>query len=78
MATSERRHKLAEVTAESRRGWRDFCRNYGGNPTTLAEVIGLHLATIDVPPAKLPPLWRQLAAEASELERKRRERTGDD
>lgn len=77
MPTSDRRYKIAEVTAESRQGWRDFCRNYGGNPTTLAEVIGLHLATIEVPRAKLPPLWRRLADEAAALEAERRER-GDD
>lgn len=77
MGTSERRYKLAEVTAESRRGWRGFTNVYGGNPTTLAEVIGLHLATIDVPPAKLPAPWRQLVVRAAALERERRERDVD-
>lgn len=75
--TSERRYKVAEITAESRRGLRFFTRNYGGNPTTLVEVIGLHLATYDSPKSKLPPMWRRLADEAAELERQRRERTDD-
>lgn len=71
------RRRIA-VTLESYEGWRSFTRNYGGNPTVLAEVIGLHLASIDVPRSKLPPLWRQLADEATALEEERRQRAGDD
>lgn len=71
MPVSEVRYHLAQVIEASRAGWRAFCRRHGSNPTALAEVIGLYLATVKDPP---PPWLRRLVAEAIELEDERRQR----
>lgn len=71
MPAADRRFHLANVTKDSRDGWRSFTRYYGANVTALAEVLGLHLAQYE-PPAK-PPKWlRDLIAQADELEAERR------
>lgn len=71
MPAADRRFNLANVTPESRDGWRSFCRYYGSNPTALAEVIGLYLAEFE-PPTRLPRWLAALVAEARELEEERR------
>ena len=68
---SEVRYPLAQVTAASRDGWRKFTKRYGGNPTALAEVMGLYLGGVT---GDLPPLLRHLVNEAEELEERRRSR----
>jgi hypothetical protein len=71
MPAADRRFHLANVTDESRLGWRQFTRYYGSNTTALAEVIGLYLATFE-PPAK-PPKWLlELVRQAEDLEAERR------
>lgn len=69
---SEFRVPLAQVTEESMDGWRAFTKRYGSNPTALAEVIGLYLATVNGP--EPPPLLRRLVKQAIDLEAKRRRR----
>lgn len=71
MPAADKRFHLANVSAESRDGWRSITRYYGANVTALAEVMGLWLAQFE-PPAR-PPRWlRDLIDEARELEEERR------
>lgn len=64
MPVSEVRYPLAQVTEASRDGWRSFTKRNGANPTALAEVLGLYLATVKGEP---PPWLRRLVDEAAEL-----------
>ena len=76
MADPDRKPITPELTTEARAGWRTATRVYGGTVTSLAEVIGLELAQLDGPAAKLPRHWRQWFAAAAELEEMRRSGQG--
>ena len=71
MPVSEVRFPLAQVTEESRDGWRAFTKRYGANPTALAEAMGLYLATVRGEP---PPWLRRVVERAIAIEDERRQR----
>lgn len=64
------------LSDEAHAGWRLATRAYGGNPTTLGEVIGQALAALDGPRSKLPKHWRVWFAQAEILEEARRKSQG--
>lgn len=78
MPAADRRYHLANVTPESRDGWRQFARLYGVNVTALAEVLGPYLATFE-PPGRLPKWLAELVEEARDLadDRSRRPQADD-
>lgn len=67
MPAVEPRYNVAEVTEESRDGWRHFCDRHGINPTVLAEIIGLRLGAMTGHPPAVVERWvrdaKKLAAE---------------
>lgn len=65
-----------KVTDVAHEGWVHSTKSYGGNPTTLAEILGLELADLDVPFEKLPPHWRRWFRQADQLEETRRKGQG--
>lgn len=54
----------ANLSEEAHAGWRHMNPLYGVEMTALAEAIGLRLARLDQAEHLLPPLWRDLIAEA--------------
>lgn len=44
MPAAESRYCVAQVTDQSRDGWRDFCEAHAVNRNALAEVIGYWMA----------------------------------
>ena len=71
MPAAEPRYCVAEVTEESRDGWRDFCDRHDVDRTALAEVLGLRLAELV---GQLPPLLDRVVREARALKNERRRR----
>lgn len=61
---TERRRLSVDIEEEAFDGWDYATRVYGGDKRALAEVIGLELAQLEVPFAKLPPHWRRWFREA--------------
>lgn len=62
------------VSDECRNSWKLFARSRGVTVTGLLEALGRHLADMDQPEARLPPLLRQAIAEAREIDDDRRQR----
>lgn len=67
---------FARLTEDSHTGWDHATRAYGGDPTTLAEVLGLVLLELDGPAAKLPKHWREWFRQAEALRIERRKSRG--
>lgn len=70
-----RRYKLAEVTYDSRDGWRAFADRAGCTPTSLVEVLGLALGELSPNDPRLGEVIAETVAKARRLtaERRRRE-----
>jgi len=62
------------ISREAHDGWRDFAAIHGANVTALVEAIGLTLAGLDDPEAKLPPLLRATVRQARLIDAERRSR----
>lgn len=77
MAPAEDRargYKLADVSYESRDGWRAFADRAGCTPTSLVEVLGLVLGELAPDDPKLGEVVIDVVARARRLTAERRRR----
>lgn len=73
-AEEPKKYKLAEVTYESRDGWRAFADRAGCTPTSLVEVLGLALAEMSPNDPRLGEVIQETVASARRLTAERRRR----
>lgn len=74
--SDDRKPVYARVSAGAHEGWVMTPRIYQATMTSLAEVIGRELASLDAPLSKLPRHWRAWFTEAAQLEREHRANQG--
>lgn len=72
----DRKPVYARVSPDAHNGWVKTPRVYQATMTTLIEVIGRELHSLDAPQNRLPRHWRAWFKEAARLEMEHRERQG--